>query len=78
MVRCGAIDGYTVVSDWKLLFKEFAQCYQGAVVYDPKIYRGETLAAAIASAGDLIATSVDVASELKIPVIIDLRGRFTS
>jgi len=78
MVECGVIDGYTTVADWKPLFKQFAQCYRGAVVYDPQIYRGDTLAATIAGAADLIATSADVASDLQIPVKIDMRGRFTS
>ena len=78
MVQCGIVHGYTVVTDWKLLFKELTQRYRGAVVYDPQVYREDALAATIAGAGDLIATSADVARELQIPVIVDLRGRFTS
>ena len=78
MVQCGTVNGYTVVTDWKLLVKELSQRYRGAVVYDPQVYREDALAATIARAGDLIATSADVARELQIPVIIDLRERFMS
>jgi len=77
MVQCGTVNGYTVVTDWRLLAKELSQRYRGAVVYDPQVYREDALAATIAGAGDLIATSAAVARELQIPVIIDLRGRFT-
>jgi hypothetical protein len=76
MIDARAIDGYKIVDDWKLLFTQFASCYKGAVVYDPELYRGDSLAVNIAGAEDLIATSASVAEELHLPIAVDLRGRF--
>jgi hypothetical protein len=78
MMDAHSIRGYKIVADWKSLFTEYLSSYKGAVVYDPDLYRSDTLAANIAGAEDLIATSKVVADELHIPIKVDLRGRFTN
>lgn len=77
-VRKGYLDGYTPVQDWTELFHQFADCYRGAIIPDPMLYRGDTLAADIAGCEDLIIASPELAARLNLPVKIDLRGRFAT
>jgi len=72
------IDQFDIVSDWHTLFRRFAWAYKGAVVPDPELYRGDTVAANVAGVNDLIVASPELASKLGIPVKVDLRGRFST
>jgi hypothetical protein len=74
--RKGHIDGYEVVEDWRSLFKQFSESYRGAIVADPKLYRGDLLALNVAACEDLILATPELAERLRLPVRIDLRGRF--
>jgi hypothetical protein len=70
------IDDYKVVTDWTSLFKQFSSSYKGAIIPDPKLYRGDLLAVNIAACEDLIVATPELAQTLDLPVKIDLRGRF--
>ncbi len=70
------LDGYNVAADWKAPFAKFKRDYKGAVVADEKLYHGQLLALNVATMEDLIVLTPEMARELKIPVKIDLRGRF--
>jgi len=72
----GYIDGYTVVTNWPDLFKEFSNAYKGAIIPDPAFYRGDLLAVDVAECENLIVATPELAQKLGIPVKIDLRGRF--
>ncbi|MHC4251794.1 MAG: hypothetical protein ACYS9X_21960 [Planctomycetota bacterium] len=71
------VDGYeTVKGEWAELFARFAEAYKGAVIYDRDLYRGDLVALNVAACEDLIALTPEVAKRLRVPVRIDLRGRF--
>jgi len=72
----GYIDSYTVVTNWADLFKQFSDFYKGAIIPDPKLYRGDVLAVDIAECEDLIVATPELVQKLGIPVKVDLRGRF--
>jgi hypothetical protein len=72
----GHIDGYTVVTNWPDLFKQFSNAYKGAIIPDPKLYRGDLLAVNVAGCEDLIVATPELADKLGLPVQQDLRGRF--
>ena len=74
----GYIDGYTVVTNWPDLFKQFSSVCKGAIIPDPKLYRGNVLAVNIAECEDLIVATPELAQKLALPVKIDLRDRFKS
>ncbi len=73
----GYISGYETVADWKALFQQFKTAYKGAVIPDPDLYRGSLLAANVAACEDLIIATPELAESLGIPVVVDLRGRFS-
>jgi hypothetical protein len=72
----GYIDSYEVVTNWPDLFKQFSGAYKGAIIPDPKLYRGCLLAVDVAECEDLIVASPELAQKLGLPVKIDLRDRF--
>ncbi|MBD3181115.1 hypothetical protein GF312_02415 [Candidatus Poribacteria bacterium] len=74
----GYIDGYNKVDDLPSLFHKFKNAYRGAIIPDPELYRGELLAANIASCENLIIATPELVQELNIPVIMDLRERFNT
>ena len=74
----GYIDSYEVVTNWPDLFKEFSSVCKGAIIPDPKLYRGNVLAVNVAECEDLIVATPDLAQKLGLPVKIDLRERFQS
>jgi GxGYxYP putative glycoside hydrolase C-terminal domain/GxGYxY sequence motif in domain of unknown function N-terminal len=74
----GYIDGYTVVTNWPDLFKQFSSVCKGAIIPDPKLYRGNVLAVNVAECEDLIVATPELAQKLGLPVKIDLRNRFQS
>ncbi|MDE1171804.1 MAG: GxGYxYP family putative glycoside hydrolase [Verrucomicrobium sp.] len=75
-VRKEWIEEVETAGDWQDLFRRFAGAYQGAVVPDPALYRGDILAANVAACEDLIVATPELAERLGIPVKVDLRGRF--
>ena len=75
-VKAKHIDGYDVVDDWPSLFVTYRSEFNGAIAPDPKLYRSDLLAANVAACEDLIIATPELAARLKIPVKIDLRGRF--
>lgn len=72
------VEGYSEVADWRLLFKQHAAAFQGIVIPDEKLYRGDLLAVNVAACEDLIVATPELARELSLPVKIDLRRRFTT
>ena len=72
----GYIDNYEVVTNWAGLFKQFSSSYQGAIIPDAKLYRGDLLAVNVAGCEDLIVATPELAEKLGLPVKMDLRGRF--
>jgi len=74
----GYIDSYEVVTNWPDLFKEFSSVCKGAIIPDPKLYRGNVLAVNVAECEDLIVATPELAQKLGLPVKIDLRERFQS
>ena len=74
----GYIDNYEVVTNWPDLFKEFSRVCKGAIIPDPKLYRGDLLAVDVAECEDLIVATPELAQKLGLPVKIDLRDRFQS
>ena len=74
----GYVRGYTVVTNWADLFKQFSNSYQGAIIPDANLYRGDVLAVDVAECEDLIVTTPELAQRLGIPVKLDLRGKFQS
>jgi hypothetical protein len=74
----GYIDSYEVVTNWPDLFKQFSSVFKGAIIPDPKLYRGDLLAVDVAECEDLIVASPQLAQKLGLSVKIDLRDRFHS
>jgi len=72
----GYIDDYEVVTNWEDLFKQFSSTYKGAIIPDPKLYRGDVLAVDVAECEDLIVATPELAQKLGLPIKIDLRDRF--
>jgi hypothetical protein len=77
-VKMKHIDSYEMLDDWRSLFVTFRTAFKGAIAPDPKLYRSKLLAANVAGCEDLVIAGPQLAAKLKIPVKIDLRGRFKS
>lgn len=73
-------DGHTsapiAVANPMSLVAIFRKEIRGAVVPDPKIYVSPDIAADISSVDDLVIATPSLASELRLPIKSDLRGRF--
>ena len=65
------------VSDpWSLL-ETFRDEYKGVVLCDPKVYSSPCIAVSLAGADDLlVALTPQLAAHIKMPVTVDLRGKF--
>jgi hypothetical protein len=72
----GHVQTWERAEDWRELFRRFASAYRGAVVPDPKLYRGVLIACNLAAIDDCIVAPEPLAVSLGIPVRHDLRGRF--
>jgi hypothetical protein len=70
------IAGYESVTNCAELFNRFTNVWRGAIIADTNLYRGELLALNVASCEDLIIATPALAQKLKLPVKMDLRGRF--
>lgn len=75
----GWIDGYELCGDWKSLAREAKQkgTLRGAVLYDTGLYRGDQIAINVAACEDALVVTPELANELHLPVLVDLRKRFT-
>jgi hypothetical protein len=74
----GWIDGYELQSDWKAIVQQSkaSGLLRGAVLADPGLFRGDQIAINVAACEDALVTSPELARELELPVLVDLRGRF--
>lgn len=72
----GHIDRFETVADWASLFDRFRGELKGAVIPDVKLFRGDLLALNVAACEDLIVASPELAQRLRLPVKVDLRGKF--
>lgn len=73
------IDAPLPVNDPWSLVEQFRTAFKGVVVCDPKVYVSPCLAVSLAGADDLlVAMTPELAERLKVPVTVDLRGRFKS
>jgi arylsulfatase A-like enzyme len=77
-VAKGHVDAFETVADWKSLVAAHRDSIKGAVVPDPALYRGDLLAVNVAACEDLLVASPQLAEQLGLPVMVDLRGRFTT
>ena len=77
-VAKGHVDAFEPVADWKSLVREHRDVVKGVVVPDPALHRGDLLAANVAACEDLLVGSPRLAEQLGLPVVVDLRGRFTT
>lgn len=69
-------DPYPVTNPFSLL-EIFKSEYKGAVVCDPQVYVSPCIAVALSGADDLLlAKTADLANQLKLPIVTDLRGKF--
>ncbi|MBC8135015.1 MAG: hypothetical protein H8F28_03905 [Fibrella sp.] len=71
------IDASIPVADPWSLVDQFRSEFKGAVVCDPKVYVSPCLAVSLAGADDLlVAMTPQLAERVKVPMKVDLRGRF--
>ncbi|MBC7806941.1 MAG: hypothetical protein H7145_12410 [Akkermansiaceae bacterium] len=71
------IDTPTRVADPWSLVEQFRSEFTGAVVCDPNVYVSPCVAVSLAGADDLlVAMTPQLAERVKVPVSVDLRGRF--
>lgn len=75
--RQGVIDAPVTVADPFALVDQFRSEFKGAVLCDPKVYESPCVAVCLAGADDLIiAKTPELAARVKVPVTMDLRGKF--
>jgi hypothetical protein len=76
----GWIDAYEIQPDWKSLVREARalSLVRGAVIADPALYRGDQIALNVAACEDALVVTPELARELELPILHDLRGRFAS
>lgn len=77
-VAKGHVDRFEAVADWTTLVDAHRGRVRGAVVPDTTLYRGDLLAANVAACEDLLVAPPELADRLRLPVVVDLRGRFTT
>ena len=77
-VAKGHVDAFEPVADWKSLVRDHRDSIKGVVVADPALYRGDLLAVNVAACEDLLVASPELAERLQLPVVVDLRKRFTT
>lgn len=69
---------YTAAADPRELLAKYRSEIHGAIVYDPNLPDTINIATSIASLKHAVVATADLASSLKLPVIEDLRGRFST
>jgi hypothetical protein len=68
---------YTISTQPWSLFDRYRQEIHGAIVYDPNVPDTINLATTLAGVHDAVIATVDLAKQYQLPIIEDLRGRFT-
>lgn len=74
----GHVERFEPVADGMSLFAQFAAVIGGAVIADERLFRGDLLAANVAACDDLIVASPRLAEQLRLPIKVDLRGKFAT
>ncbi len=69
---------HTIVTDPWSLFTKYRSEVKGAIVYDPSVPDTVNLATTLAGTKNGVIATADLAMSLNLPVLEDLRGRFTS
>ena len=68
----------TISTDPWSLFSTYRSEINGAIVYDPNVPDTINLATTLAGVHNAVIATADLATSLKLPVLDDLRGRFTN
>jgi hypothetical protein len=68
----------TVTADPLSLIDKYRDEVQGAIVYDPNVPDTINVATSLASLMDAVISTADLANQYQLPVLDDLRGRFTN
>lgn len=76
MQNQGDTDAPVEVANPLSLLETFRSSIKGAVVPDPRVYISPNIAVSIAGLDDLVVATPALASQLKLPIKSDLRGRF--
>ena len=76
MQQQGATGTPATVSDPMTLVAMFRSEIQGAVVADPKVYVSPDIAVDLAGLDDVVIATPELASQLGLPIVDDLRGKF--
>ncbi len=66
-----------LASDPLSLIYKYRQEVRGAIIYDPLVSHTINVATSLAGLMDAVVTSADVAAQYGLPIVMDLRGRFT-
>lgn len=69
---------HTITTDPWSLFHKYRGEVNGAIVYDPNVPDTINLATTLAGIHDAVIATADLATQWKLPVIEDLRGRFAN
>ncbi len=78
MQKQGATGTVIRVRNALSLVSRFRSSIRGAVVPDPKVYDSPDIAADIAAVDNLVIATPRLASQLNLPIRVDLRGKFQS
>lgn len=76
MVLRGWIDATYPITSFEELLETFGGVLHGAIIHDPALPASKNVATMLASLEDALVVSPRLASELKLPVLDDLRGRW--
>ncbi|HWF47393.1 MAG TPA: GxGYxYP domain-containing protein, partial [Bryobacteraceae bacterium] len=69
---------YTIASDPLSLIAKYRDEIRGAIVYDPTVSDTINVATSLAGLNDAVVASADLANQYGLPIIEDLRGRFSN
>ncbi len=76
--RNGWVKQVTPIAEPRALLSRFRSRFRGVVVTDPKLPATRNLACMLASVENCLVASPRIAKELKLPIVADLRGRWTT
>jgi hypothetical protein len=69
---------HTITTDPWSLFAKYRSSVQGAIVYDPSVPDTVNLATTLAGMNSAVIATADLAAAHNLPILDDLRGRFTT
>lgn len=69
---------YTVSSSPLDLIAKYQREIRGAIVYDPNVPDTINVATSLAGLENAVIATADLAAQYKLPILLDLRGRFTN